>query len=288
LSTWSCTGLSDTALDFAFTGGLRESCLYIDNISAVQHAFFVPMRTEAEWLAFKAATLSNGTLENKVEINYGCLADDTLTDSCENAASVPAARHGASVSIDTSSIMRATFMCEATNGCGNWVRIAEEGTCKKDGVCGAAHGQKHTAAPATDLCATGTARAVSRGATWNWVCAGIAGGADATCAAEVKPALPPTGPVTITCTIDAGLAQTLKVVMDDGSILTRKLGAGLGKKLVFHEVFESQPADLQVVSGGPWGISKERYSGVTDHSMTLETEDKFDMDYNDTICVFTW
>src|SRR5690606_20895516 len=55
-----------------------------------------------------------------------------------------------------------------------------------DGSCGAAHGGVFTSAPATDLCATGTAGPVTGSGPWTWTCSGIAGGADASCSADIQ------------------------------------------------------------------------------------------------------
>src|SRR5262249_9446427 len=87
LSTWACFGLSDTQLDFRYTNGAGESCLYIDNDSSPQHAFFVPLRTDAEWIAFKRATQQNGTLNNQVFLSYGCKAEDIPPGQCGGGVS---------------------------------------------------------------------------------------------------------------------------------------------------------------------------------------------------------
>ena len=55
-----------------------------------------------------------------------------------------------------------------------------------NGTCGTANGGTFTTAPATNLCATGTASAVSGSGPWTWTCAGIAGGSDASCSANIQ------------------------------------------------------------------------------------------------------
>ncbi|MEW6120411.1 MAG: DNRLRE domain-containing protein [Pseudomonadota bacterium] len=53
------------------------------------------------------------------------------------------------------------------------------------GVCGAANGQQRATAPVSDLCATGTPSAVAGSGPWTWSCAGINGGAAASCSASL-------------------------------------------------------------------------------------------------------
>ena len=52
------------------------------------------------------------------------------------------------------------------------------------GACGAAAGQSALQAPTNNLCAQGTASAVSGSGPFVWTCAGSAGGADASCSAD--------------------------------------------------------------------------------------------------------
>ncbi len=69
-----------------------------------------------------------------------------------------------------------------------------------DGACGSAHGGTFTSAPATDLCAAGTPGAVGGGGPWTWTCAGVAGGTDASCSADIQ---------TYTLTYTAGAGGSL-------------------------------------------------------------------------------
>ncbi|MBI2353617.1 MAG: carboxypeptidase regulatory-like domain-containing protein [Deltaproteobacteria bacterium] len=55
-----------------------------------------------------------------------------------------------------------------------------------DGVCGAANSQTFSTAPATNLCANGTASAVTGSGPWNWICAGSNGGSPASCSASLQ------------------------------------------------------------------------------------------------------
>jgi hypothetical protein len=52
-----------------------------------------------------------------------------------------------------------------------------------DGVCGAADGLTFPVVPGADLCASGTASAVTGGGPWSWSCPGTNGGRTASCAA---------------------------------------------------------------------------------------------------------
>jgi hypothetical protein len=210
-STWSCTGLSDTPLNFDFDNKESESCLYIDNISDEEIAYFVPMRTYVEWLAFKTATKANGSLVNKVAITYGCNADVVQKDSCGEGANLPSARHGAyhTVFSPSPSTLKTTFYCEALNGCGTWVKTNETGTCKVNGTCGASNGLTLSEEPASGLCDKGTPSAISGSGPWTWTCAGSQGGSTASCSAQTTPCAG-TKPVNLVIVLDAsGSMQTL-------------------------------------------------------------------------------
>jgi hypothetical protein len=54
------------------------------------------------------------------------------------------------------------------------------------GVCGSANGQSFTTAPASGLCATGTASSVTGSGPWSWTCEGSGGGSSAACSASVS------------------------------------------------------------------------------------------------------
>ncbi len=63
-----------------------------------------------------------------------------------------------------------------------------------DGVCGAANGASYTTIPTTDLCSSGNATAVTAGSggVWTWLCAGVSGGSDQSCATTQAAACVPT------------------------------------------------------------------------------------------------
>lgn len=52
-----------------------------------------------------------------------------------------------------------------------------------NGLCGSANGQQAVTPPASGLCSAGTPTAVTGNGPWAWTCAGINGGATASCAA---------------------------------------------------------------------------------------------------------
>src|SRR5262249_31712450 len=52
------------------------------------------------------------------------------------------------------------------------------------GMCGSANGTTVLTAPATKLCSAGTASAVAGTGPWTWTCAGLKGGATASCFAQ--------------------------------------------------------------------------------------------------------
>jgi hypothetical protein len=54
------------------------------------------------------------------------------------------------------------------------------------GQCGSANGGTFTTAPTTNLCSAGLASAVSGTGPWAWVCAGLNGGTNASCSANLK------------------------------------------------------------------------------------------------------
>jgi hypothetical protein len=53
-----------------------------------------------------------------------------------------------------------------------------------NGVCGTSNGTTVTSAPTTNLCATGTASALSGSGPWSWTCSGSGGGTNAACSAS--------------------------------------------------------------------------------------------------------
>src|SRR5690606_19940993 len=128
-----------------------------------------------------------------------------------------------------------------------------------DGSCGAAHGGVFTSAPATDLCATGTAGPVTGSGPWTWTCSGIAGGADASCSADIQTytlsysagaggSISGTTPQTVahgasgtpvTAVPDGGYSF---VQWSDGSTANPRTDANVTADLSVAAEFESEPA----------------------------------------------
>ncbi|GFO54908.1 hypothetical protein GMSM_19150 [Geomonas sp. Red276] len=59
------------------------------------------------------------------------------------------------------------------------------------GSCGSANGQSFTTAPATNLCSSGTASALTGSGPWGWSCSGTGGGSTAYCTANKTVTNPP-------------------------------------------------------------------------------------------------
>lgn len=64
--------------------------------------------------------------------------------------------------------------------------FAADSTSIQNGVCGASNGATLTALPSTNLCSTGSATTVTGSGPWNWSCAGINGGTNASCSASIQ------------------------------------------------------------------------------------------------------
>src|SRR5690606_8806250 len=64
--------------------------------------------------------------------------------------------------------------------------VADFSQLPVDGACGEADGGVFTSAPTEGLCSAGDPSAVDGSGPWTWTCAGIAGGADASCSADIQ------------------------------------------------------------------------------------------------------
>jgi len=84
---------------------------------------------------------------------------------------------------------------------GSWTNSSDPRT-SGSGVCGIAKGVAVSNAPATDLCANGSASTVTNNGTlWNWTCNASNGGSNASCSAPFQPAA-----INGTCGISNGAA----------------------------------------------------------------------------------
>ncbi|MFA6252597.1 MAG: hypothetical protein WCX74_04325 [Candidatus Paceibacterota bacterium] len=86
-----------------------------------------------------------------------------------------------------------------------------------NGTCGSSNGSNFSAAPATNLCSTGSASSVSGTGPWTWVCSGINGGTTANCSANLiingacgtsNGATVSTAPVANLCSVGTATAVT--------------------------------------------------------------------------------
>jgi hypothetical protein len=66
-----------------------------------------------------------------------------------------------------------------------YATLRSTGDTPVNGVCGSANGVPVTSPPSANLCSAGTASAVTGIGPWSWACAGMSGGAAATCSAPV-------------------------------------------------------------------------------------------------------
>lgn len=131
----------------------------------------------------------------------------------------------------------------------------EPGSEARAGACGGSHGVELGAAPNSELCSVGTASTVEGSGPWSWTCAGIRGGASASCQAAAAgaegPRLPLAGNPDGSCTsiplpAEAGLVLSgaparvvgtgtaasctfgaLKAAVAAGGIITFDCGDGL-------------------------------------------------------------
>lgn len=71
------------------------------------------------------------------------------------------------------------------NGAGGFMRIEWICPGPVNGTCGSANGVAVSSAPASGLCATGSASAVSGSGPWAWTCNGSGGGSTASCSAPL-------------------------------------------------------------------------------------------------------
>jgi hypothetical protein len=117
------------------------------------------------------------------------LAQQIVSGSCGSANGIAAS------STPTTNLCSAgTASTVAGSGPWEWSCVGSDGggtaSCAAplaqqmiNGACGSANGLPRTSAPVSNLCAAGTASAVSGAGPWDWTCAGSNGGALASCQA---------------------------------------------------------------------------------------------------------
>ncbi|HXC93889.1 MAG TPA: DUF1566 domain-containing protein [Geobacteraceae bacterium] len=77
------------------------------------------------------------------------------------------------------------------------------------GICGSSNGATFTSAPGSNLCAAGTATAVSGSGPWSWKCENSYGGSDASCSANIPTYTVTPSPGT-NVTVTPATSQTVK------------------------------------------------------------------------------
>jgi hypothetical protein len=102
----------------------------------------------------------------------------------------------------------------------------------QDGACGSANGATLVAAPAADLCTTGSASGVAGSGPWTWSCAGELGGTTATCSAAPLSSNP-----------DAGTATDAGNSLDGGADTLPAAGNPDGTCTSIPLPAEAQPVD---------------------------------------------
>ncbi len=127
-----------------------------------------------------------------------------------------------------------------------------------NGVCGAANGGYSSTAPATGLCSSGNASAVTTGSggTWTWTCSGVNGGSSQACMTMVAPPCSATADKTastdsrcqpvgisvkpLTCTSSHAIPIDLSILLDASASMQPVINAadtafrGLLSKLSSH------------------------------------------------------
>ena len=141
VSSWACHGVtgSDKMLFVSYQGGPTE-CVYIDNFNndgGVIRAFFVPLKTSEEWLAFR----NPANLPGGVTLRIGC-AKTIFEDPCGNPYQLPdqpvSEAPGDAIQIATQGDYKASYQCidagppnngGVESGCGAWGKRSESGDC---------------------------------------------------------------------------------------------------------------------------------------------------------------
>jgi hypothetical protein len=137
-STLACYGASQQMLRIFYREGPNE-CVYIDNFNRDGNqlrAFFIPLRTSDEWIAFSS------NLPGGVRLRYGC-PGQLMKDACGNPFGLPDMPASDDpedvIEITTPGGYKGRFSCPMTltdgkqrsivGGCGTWKVVKEEGDC---------------------------------------------------------------------------------------------------------------------------------------------------------------
>jgi hypothetical protein len=123
-----------------------------------------------------------------------------------------------------------------------------------NGACGSANGQVFISAPATSLCSAGTASAVTGNGPWNWSCAGVNGGATASCSAnytQPKAMIVSTPYLTLALAYAATTGNTVIKLLDadlqEGFYMSK--GYTITLKGGYYADFNAQSGNLTAITG---------------------------------------
>ncbi|MEZ0328591.1 MAG: hypothetical protein ABWK15_03365, partial [Dissulfuribacterales bacterium] len=112
-----------------------------------------------------------------------CRASANTSITLHGAAAAGSTWNGWSGGTGSAVVCNGTGDCTFTLGQNSWVTGTFDAV-SVTGVCGSANGGVFSAAPSSNLCASGAASAITdSGTAWNWTCYGQNGGRDAACCA---------------------------------------------------------------------------------------------------------
>jgi hypothetical protein len=188
-----------------------SKCRYVDNNTTDNTSYFIPFKSDTEWLAFIGDAPGSLSLVT--------CAKPTCPERGLHQP-LPGFPGGKFAYARTGTVLTesATFTCAApAAGCPDWTETVEAdftalnsdnadpswsmgtpgysgnppdpATCAAaiDGACGIAHGTTTTSKPTSNLCSAGTASAVTGSGPWTWSCLGTNGGSNANCSAARTP-----------------------------------------------------------------------------------------------------
>ena len=118
------------------------------------------------------------------------------------------------------------WTCAGTNGGSNASCTAP---LEVNGACGSANGVSVSSAPTVNLCASGTASAVSGSGPFSWSCSGVNGGSGSSCSAPLAYTVTPSGlnvlinPTTVQY-VSAGNTSTFSISAQSGFLLSAVVG----------------------------------------------------------------
>jgi len=153
-----------------------------------------------------------------------------------------------------------TWTCAGENG-GSSASCAANATSPVNGECGSSNGASLPSTPASALCTSGFASAVSGTGPWNWSCSGSGGGTTSNCSAllgevQVGSAIGADNkPLATATSIAFGLSGNQLPIASGGEV-AQQTSLTLGVTISVDEADRNQLADLLAVAllepGGLW------------------------------------